>query len=173
LIERGHKRIAMLRAFDGFQPGLERQRGYLRALEEAGIAPDESLMRSVTFGARNIANMVHRLLVDPRVTALVDSSATEDASSLREGMRRAGRTVGNDLDVVAWTYAENGVVLEEAAAHLWLPVRESAAEGFEQLAAWMRGARQEPVHIVYRPVLQAVVSGQPVPRPKRLFEMLE
>ena len=173
LLDRGHKHIAMLKALSGFQPGLARRRGYLRALEEAGIAPEERLVRSVTFGARNIANVVHRLLVDDDVTALVDCSGTEDAANLREGARRAGRVPGDDFEVVVWTYGDTSPVLSEACAHLWLPVREATAEGIELLADWFFGKRDGPFQVLYRPVVREVVDGTEAPRPIPLFEILE
>lgn len=173
LLDRGHRRIAMLKAFSGYQPGLERRRGYLRALNEAGIEPDETLIRSVDFGAQNIANVVHRLLARTDVTALVDCSGTEDARSLREGARRAGRVPGKDFEIVAWTYADDGAVLSEATAHVWLPVREAASEGLEHLAAWVSGQRNGPVKVLYRPVLREKVTGGEVPKPRRLFDLLD
>jgi len=173
LIDRGHRSIAMLKAFSGFQPGIERIRGYRHALDEAGIAYDERLVRSVNFGASNIASVVHRLLVDRSVTALVDCSATEDASSLREGARRAGRVPGEDFEIVAWTYAHDAAVLREASAHLWMPLREACTEGLEQLAAWTHGERAGPIKLLYRPILQEAVAKGEVPRPGRIFDLFE
>jgi len=173
LVDRGHRRIAMLKALAGFQPGVERLRGYAKALEEGGISVDERLVRSVTFGARNIADEVYRLLADPSVTALVDCSATEDATALREGARRAGRVPGKDFEIVAWTYADNAAVLREASAHVWLPVREAASEGIERLAAWVAGDDTGPIQIVRRPVLHETVDNGEVPKPTRLFELLD
>lgn len=173
LLDRGHTRIAILMAFDGFQPGTERRKGYRRALEEAGIAVDESLMKSVTFGAQNIASVVHRMLTDRAVTALIDCSGTEDASGLRDGARRAGRIPGNDVEIVAWTYVDDAGVLPEASAHLWLPVRESAAAGIEQLRAWLDGTISGPIKVLYRPILTPGPPKNIVARPKRLFEMLD
>jgi LacI family transcriptional regulator len=173
LLDRGHRNIAMLKGLSGFQPGVERLRGYARALQEAGIEPEERFIRSVDFGARNIANVVHRLMGDPRVTALIDCSATEDGSSLREGARRAGRVPGKDFEIVAWTYVNNAAVLSEACAHLWLPVREAAAEGLEQLAAWLHGDRPGPIHILYRPVMNTEPCNEELPKPKRLFDLLD
>jgi LacI family transcriptional regulator len=172
LIGRGHRRIAMLRAFEGFHPGVERWRGYMRALDEAGIAPDESLIRSVDFGVRSIANVIHRLLSDPSVTALVDSSATEDGDALREGARRAGRTPGKDFEIVTWTYNDHGTVLAEASAHVFLPVLESIAEGIEKLAAWTEDQRRGPIQLLYHAVLRTEADGSEMPRPKRLFDSI-
>ena len=173
LLDRGHKRIAMLKAFAGFQPGAERRRGYLRALNEAGLDEDPSLIRSARFDARNIANVVHRLLTDSSVTALIDCSATEDGTSLREGARRAGRIPGKDFEIVAWTYADNAAVLSEASAHLWLPVVEAAAEGLEQLSGWLNGEREGPINVVFHPVLYTRWAQVEVPKPKRLFDLLD
>ncbi len=173
LLERGHRRIAMLKGMEGYYPAVERYRGYTRALAEAGIGVNESLIRAVDFTSRNIANMVHRLLADTTVTALVDCSATEDGYGLREGMRRAGRVPGKDVEIIAWTYAENAAVLSDAAAHVWLPVLEAASEGIEQLAAWTNGMRKGPINVVYRPVLFTSWANGEIPRPKRLFGAIE
>ena len=174
LIEQGHTRIALLKALAGYQPAVERIRGYLRALEEAGIEPDETLIQSVTFTNQNIANSVHRLLKDHTVTALLESSGTEDGSGIQEGSRRAGRVPGKDFEVVCWTYAADKIVLPEASAHLWLPVREAATEGFEQLADWYFGRRDTPINIVYPPTMlktkDLLLSGaQSVDTSNRLF----
>ncbi len=149
------------------------QRGYRRALEEAGIPFNDRLVRSVTFAAANIANVVHRILADEKVTALIDSSATENALGLREGARRAGRTPGENFEIVAWTYAPNAAVLREASAHLWLPVREVASEGLELLAQWLYGEQTGPIWLIYQPILNQASMDEEIPPPKRLFDLLE
>lgn len=170
LIERGHKRIAMLKAFTGFQPGLERRRGFLRALEEAGIAPDESLIRAVSFDFHDVTRCVHRLLMDTSVTALIDCSATEDGVSLRNGARRAGRTLGKDFDVLTWSYREDEAVLAEACAQMWLPQFDATGEGFDELSAWFHGDREGPIHVVYRPTLLDKVPETEISQPRRMFD---
>ncbi|MBW7864625.1 MAG: LacI family DNA-binding transcriptional regulator [Candidatus Hydrogenedentes bacterium] len=173
LLERGHRRIALIKAFSGFQPGLERRRGYRRALEEAGAGYDPALVIPVNFESHNITAAAHRLLADRTVTALIDSSGTEDGASLREGARRACRVPGLDFDLVAWTYVNNAAVLTEAAAHVWLPVREAAAQGITDLAAWVAGERSEPVRVLYPPVLDTRRFSVEEPKPRRLFELQE
>lgn len=172
LLDKGHKRIAMLRAFETYQPGVERLRGYLRALEEAGIEPDDNLVRSVTFGPQHVASVIHRLLLDPSVSALVDCSGMEDANSIREGARRAGRVPEQDFETVVWTYTDNAVVFREAAAHVWLPAREAAVEGLELLSDWAQDRRKDPIKVVYRPTLYHPSSDSEIAKPKPLFEAL-
>ncbi len=167
LIDRGHTRVGMLLGLDGFQPGAERRRGYRRALEEAGIPFDETLMRPATFDSDQNIRLTHRLLLDRDITALVESSGTEDASGLREGARRAGRMPGENLDIVEWTYTYKAAVVSEAVAHIWLPVREAGSEGLELLADWYYERRSEPFQVLYRPILYETpkVGDTTPPRP--------
>ena len=171
LINRGHRRIAMLGGFAGFQPGLERMRGYLRALEDAGIPFDPALTRFVGFETGGVATGVRELLADPTVTALVDASGAENGWALHEGAGRAGRIIGRDFDLVAWTYVNNAVVAHEAAAHLWLPAREAAAQGIGQLAEWLAGRRSGPIKVLHSPILDSHPKEGEVPLPGRLFDM--
>ncbi|GMW01971.1 MAG: LacI family transcriptional regulator [Candidatus Hydrogenedentota bacterium] len=170
LLDLGHKRVALLAGMKGYYPALERQRGYLRAHEDAGISPDPALAASVGLDARELVNASHRLLLDRSVTAMVDSSGAEDGSSLREGSHRAGRTLGKDVDVVSWTYTYNATVLAEAKAHVWLPVWEATVMGLEELAKWFYGEKDGPVHVLLRPTLMETVDQKEIERPKPLFE---
>ena len=92
---------------------------------------------------------------------------------MREGARKAGRVPGNDVEIVSWTYFHDAGVLEEACAHVWLPVREAAAEGIEQMRAWLEGVHEGPIKVLYRPILTPGPPKSVVAPPKRLFYMSE
>lgn len=169
LLERGHTRIGLIKAFRGYQSGLERRRGYERALQEAGLPVDESLIRPVTFDSHSIVNSVHALLSDRSVTALIDTSSTEDPVVLREGARRAGRRFGTELEIVVWTYRYDTVVLPEACAHMCLPLRQASAEGLEHLAAWIEGRREGPIQLLYQPTLLETPREAPFNNTLRVF----
>lgn len=170
LIERGHRRIALLRAFKGLHPGLERLRGYQRALSEAGIPYDERLVRSTGMSGESVAAGTHFLLAQEHVTALIDSSCMEDGESLREGAARAGKHFGKDgIELVAWSYLKDMAVCREATAHVWLPMREAASEGLMMLADRVYGRAEGPIRVIYPPVLQDYPIEQLLPKPKRFF----
>ena len=170
-VERGHRQIALLTSFDRYNAGEERHRGHARALAEAGIACDDRLIRGVSFTSHQITTLVHRLLMDPEVTALVDSSVGEDAESIREGARRAGRVVGENVEVLCWTYTDNAAVMSEACAHVWVPIREAAVEGLEGLAEWFDGKRTGPISVLYRPILYETKGLQEISKPKPVFDL--
>jgi len=166
LIDRGHRRIALLSSMDGFVPGEERRRGYVKALEEAGIAPDFELVERLAFNSDSVTNGVHRTLTKPGVTALVDCSGAQDGDSIREGVRRAGRSLESNLELVGWTYTCDATVLPEALAHVWAPMREAVLAGLNELSDWFNGLREGPIKVLYRPILQLKNAGEPVqPRP--------
>ena len=171
LIARGHKRIGVLKGFHGYQPGEERRRGYVQAHRAAGIDPDESLLQNVTFAVSSLVGSVHRLLIDPSVTALIDSSGAENAAGIREGCRRAGREPGKDIEIVAWTYSEQAAVLSEAVAHVWLPVWEAATDGLERLAQWFDGETDGPIQVLYPHTLSDTTSLPELASPLRLFDV--
>ncbi|MBI2423166.1 MAG: LacI family DNA-binding transcriptional regulator [Candidatus Hydrogenedentes bacterium] len=160
LAQKGHKRIGLLLGLKGFQPGIERLRGYRRALEEAGLPWDEQIIHPTTFDPGATAEALHQLLHHKDITGILDCSGTEDAAGLREGARRAGRMIGNDLEMVVWTYSYQATVLSDAAAHVWLPVREASSEGLELLADWFYGRRSEPFQVLYTPVLYETIPQQ-------------
>lgn len=169
LVDRGHTRIGILLGLEGFQPGVERRRGYQRALEEAGIPFDDSLVRPTTFDSDQNVRLTHRLLLDRQISALVESSGTEDGSSIREGARRAGRMPGENLDIVEWTYTYKASVVSEAVAHIWLPLREAGSEGLELLADWFYERRSEPFQVLYHPILYETPRDGEIAPPRPVF----
>lgn len=169
LIDRGHTRIGLLLGLEGFQPGAERRRGYRRALDEAGLPYDESLVRPTGFDSDQNVRLTHRLLLDREITALVESSGTEDESGIREGARRAGRMPGENLDIVEWTYTYKASVVSEAIAHVWLPVREAGSEGLDLLADWFYERRSSAFQVVYRPILYETPRDGNVAAPRPVF----
>jgi len=169
LIERGHRHIGMLKAFSGFHPAFERQQGYRRALDEAGLPYQPHYIQSVSFEKSDVAAHVHEILRHREVTALVECSGTEDARAIREGAQSVGRVPGKDFDIVDWSYVENTCVLSEACAHVWLPVREAASEGLTHLAAWIDGERDGPIEVLYRGTLSEHNGHEEVSQFRRLF----
>lgn len=171
MLDRGHQRIALLTSFEGYYAGAERRRGYARALIEAGFRQDETLIRGTPFVHGGISTLVHRLLMDRKITALIDSSAGQDAKGIREGARLAGRTIGEDVEVLCWTYTHNAVVMSEASAHVWVPIREALVEGLEELLAWFNGERGGPVRVLYQPTLYEGRGLEETAMPKPVFDV--
>ncbi len=172
LIERGHRRIGLLAAYEGYQAGLDRVRGYQQALREAGITVDEALMRYCDPLRDNLSELATEIMGLHGVTALVDSSVSEDSVSLRRAAAATGHSIGQDIECIVWTYMKDAAVLPEAAAHLWVPVREAAMEGIDLLAQWAVGEIKGPLAVNHAPVLTDAAHLYEVRKPMRIIDLL-
>jgi len=171
LLARGHKRIGLLMSLDGFQPGAERRAGYWRALEEASVCFEASLVRAIPLAANGVRDGLAALLSEEGVTAVVDCSGAEDAEGLRAGARLANRAIGPDLEMVVWTYTSGACILREAVAHVFLPVRESVTEGLERLSGIIYENKGQGFQILYKPVLFTPEDGPEMKRPRSVFDV--
>lgn len=173
LLDRGHSRIALLTAFEGYQAGVDRIHGYQQALKERDIPFDSSLVAYCTASRRKQKEKLRDILSQPGVSALIESSVTEDASLLQTMAQNTGFTLGDSLECVVWTYSKETAVLPEATAHLWLPVLDCSVEGIHQLAEWMDGQRTGPIQVLHDPVLSDAPRHGTLAKPTRVSELLD
>lgn len=145
LLARGHRRILLLSAFEGYSAEWERREGFCRALEESGIRREDAERMIVDAGTRpeHLRDVLEKALKALEYTAIIDSTAFEDAGAIRMGCAQAGKTPGKDLEVVVWTYEEEGTILPEASAHVWIPVRKAVLRGIEEVARHLAGGSGE------------------------------
>lgn len=172
LIERGHRRIALLAVYEEYQAGMDRVYGYRQALLDHKIPEDASLMRFLNPIQDDAAAVLADLLAQSGVTAFIDSSVMEDSTALRQATSTVNKNIGNDIECVVWTYMKNAAVLKEAAAHLWVPVLEASMEGIKQLAAWAAKERVDPIKINWKPILNDAEQLLDVRKPTRISELL-
>ncbi len=112
LIDLGHTRIALVNGLEAMDFAARRRDGYLRALRDRGIAPDEALMRSdemtETYG-HAAARQLMALPVPP--TAFVCSSIMI-ALGTRRAIEEMGLRMGSDISIVTHdddlSYLRNG-----------------------------------------------------------------
>lgn len=96
----GRKRILFIGGTD--PEAMQRRRGYLDALEEAGIAPDPNLICQVEFELESADSEVTRLLRrNTRFDGIVAASDLIALGAIR-ALRRAGIGVPEDVSVVGY-----------------------------------------------------------------------
>ena len=155
LVEHGHRRVACI-ANLGSNTGRERVAGWRRALEEAGVEPDEGLVLDSDYYIADGYAAASRLL-ETDATAVV---ATSDniALGVLKRLYEAGRRVPRDYSVVSYdnsaadslfepaltSIEQNVVELSEAAIGLLLG-RLAEHEGDEEAA--------DPTELVLQPRL--------------------
>jgi LacI family transcriptional regulator len=102
LIELGHKKIAFITGFMAIHSAKERLAGYEAALQEAGIAVDESLIVEGDFQVQGGYKATLRLLrASPRPTAIFASNDVS-AFGAMDALRHAGLDVPKDISVIGF-----------------------------------------------------------------------
>ena len=147
LIELGHRRIAHLAfAPKEFEAVTLRRAGYESALEEAGIAPDPSLIAYADISARSGYDAMKQLLEQTTdFTALFAGNDTVAFGAMK-ALKEAGRRIPQDVAVVGY----DDIPLAEFASPPLTTLRidpvTQGKEAVDMLLAQMRGetyVRQE------------------------------
>jgi DNA-binding LacI/PurR family transcriptional regulator len=105
LINLGHERIGLISGRplpSPFTPERDRYRGYLDALDHAGLVPDRDLVSMGYFTVEGGENAMAALLALPRPPTAVFAISDEMAFGALTALRRHGRSVPGDVSVVGF-----------------------------------------------------------------------
>jgi LacI family transcriptional regulator len=101
LIARNHRRIALAGPDARFTYGLQRRRGYLRALEAAGLPFEPELVMDGAGGARGYRALMPSFVAMPSPPTGFVCCSEPGALGIMAGMRDAGRVFGEDYELVS------------------------------------------------------------------------
>ena len=155
LYDAGHRRIAALVATcDDHTISQLRYQGYVKALEECGIALDESLVISagsfeIYDSYRAMKSALHSGMDFTAVFSIADNMAMGAMRALRE----AGKKVPEDCSVIAIDGLEVGEYIDPPLATLCQPMEEMGRRSVEILLELIDGTggnRQETLPTAYR-----------------------
>jgi DNA-binding LacI/PurR family transcriptional regulator len=101
LAELGHSRILLLHPDDRGEPGADREKGYRSGMGEAGLSPDEGLIRAVE--ATDVTPQALRGWMADGVTAILVEPTEQHriARALEQAAADAGIRIPRDLSVAA------------------------------------------------------------------------
>src|SRR5262249_48892241 len=105
LINLGHERIGIISGRplpSPFTPERDRYRGYLEALEQAGIRPDLDLVTNGFFTVEGGEDAIAALLAQPRPPTAVFAISDEMAFGALTALRRHGLSAPQDISVVGF-----------------------------------------------------------------------
>jgi LacI family transcriptional regulator len=138
LIEAGHRRIAHIGGPRDLFSTRERFAGFLRAVDEAGIEIDPSL---VHFGAYDRASGLEAILVfanGPAPTAVFTGS-DYIAAGVLDGLRRMGLIAPRDLSIASFDDMPFADLLYPALTTVRQPIEDMGRLGVRALLAQIKG----------------------------------
>jgi LacI family transcriptional regulator len=166
LVELGHRRIAIVNGPDDQPTSQARERGYVKALNEAGIEFDPSLKRiTENFFRKEGLEVVNDILSKPTLpTAIFVSAGDNVAVGVLQGLRRSGRRIPEDMSVVGFDDIYLAEQLEPALTTVRQPMQQIGAQALKQVLSSIKdGESHQPFKMVFEPELVVRHSTGPVP----------
>ena len=153
LLSLGHTRIACIAGPSSITPSAERIIGYRRALEEAGLSYDESLILRGDYHAQSGMEITHSILqMEPRPTAIFALNDLMALGALRAAAE-AGCSVPQDLAVVGYDDLEIAHFTNPPLTTIAQPKREIGAQAVHLLVDRMSHRNRPPTRLVLAPEL--------------------
>jgi len=125
LIERGHRRIAMINSDDRYLYARERRRGYHDALREAGLDARDDWHRTVQdldYAAG--ADAARALMALPEAPTAIFAVSDTLAIGVLSGLRRLGLRVPDDVAVIGFDNISIAAEIDAGLSTVAQPMRE-------------------------------------------------
>ena len=153
LLELGHTRIACIAGPSSITPSAERMIGYRKALEEAGVSYDESLVVRGDYHAQSGMDITHSFLkMSPRPTAIFALNDLMALGALRAAAE-AGYSVPRDLAVVGYDDLEIAHFTNPPLTTIAQPKKEIGVQAIDLLVDRMSHRSRPPSRLVLAPEL--------------------
>ncbi|HEU4798978.1 MAG TPA: LacI family DNA-binding transcriptional regulator [bacterium] len=153
LIGLGHRHVAHIAGPPSLHVASERRRGYLRALEAAGVPQEDAVVVEGDFSADGGRNAVRTLLErNIRFTAV---AAANDLMAIgaMEALRHSGRRVPDDVAVVGFDDITFASLVSPALTTVAQPKYKMGQLAMDRLLALMDGSDGRPKQMVLPPEL--------------------
>lgn len=141
LIDLGHTVIACITGPDDLSPSMQREKGYRRALREAGIPYQQDQIIAGDFSFKSGEAAAQKLLsVKHRPTAIF---ALNDMMAIgaMTALRKAGLSVPEDVSIVGFDNIELASAVNPALTTIAQPIDEIARQATELLIHRLLGSR--------------------------------
>jgi LacI family transcriptional regulator len=146
LLSLGHRRIGFL----GGRPDLEssrlREAGFRKALAEAGVTVDESLVRVGGYKSVTAEAPAHELLSRPDRPSAVFAANDLTAITTTEVARRLGLCVPEDLSVIGFDNVPESALASPPLTTIMQPLQQMGAEALRLLVDLIDGVERD-IHI--------------------------
>lgn len=163
LIELGHRRIGIICGPAKYKTLQQRLHGYLAALRDAGIAPDNQLIQpSISQGKPRKGYLeMQQLLALPDPPTAVFAVSDRSALSALEAIREAGLRVPDDISLVGFDNVNSTALTYPPLTTLGADRQAMGVNAMRRLHDVVRGRAAGPIKIVMH--MQLVVRQSTAP----------
>jgi LacI family transcriptional regulator len=151
LVELGHRRIGFIVESDDVSTARDRHRGYLDALQAAGLEVDETLIARATADPEGGAHAMRRLLEHPDPPTAVFAVNNLVALGAIETVRAGGLDVPDDVALVCFDDIEHASRLYPFLTVMAQPAETLGTIGTQLLLDRIEGRAAGPARVVVLP----------------------
>lgn len=147
LTDLGHRRIALIMGDPEMQESIERRDGFLSALKDAGIEPDESTMAAGRYCEKTGYKIMNGwLAAGKRPTAVVCASDAIAAGVLL-ALSESGISVPKEVSVIGFDDVPGSAFLIPPLTTISQPIYEKGQQAASILIDAIEGRSSGPVHV--------------------------
>jgi LacI family repressor for deo operon, udp, cdd, tsx, nupC, and nupG len=144
LIEQGHRRIAFINGPEQIIICRDRRRGYVEALERAGIPIDATLIREGDYSMEGGFRCTEELLKLPSAPTSIFAANDTMAVGAVKALKRHGLNIPEDVAVAGFDNNPYSIVVEPNLTTVDQPIYEMGAQAVHLLLQWIEKGK-EPV----------------------------
>lgn len=149
LVELGHTKIACIsNAPISYSAAPERVLGYQDALIEAGISPDDSLIRYADFDPESGFDRMQSLLQNGKTFSAVFVASDNVAMGAKSALREANLLIPEDISIVGFDDIPWAQYADPPLTTIHLPAQELARTACVTLMDLMRGVELEERNLI-------------------------
>ncbi len=129
LIDRGHRRIALISGIEGFQSTEERKKGYIEALKTSQIEPSPDLIKQGHYDMKSGYQAMRSLLAESLLPTAVFCSNDDMAVGAIKAIHESGMRVPDDISVVGFDDNVFAGFITPSLTTVRRPIEKICAEG--------------------------------------------
>jgi len=169
LIDLGHRKIGLVNGLETMDFAARRRDGYLRALKDRGLVPDEGLMSSDEMTESYGYEAARRLMSRSDAPTAILSSSMIIALGIRRAIEGLGLRMGRDVSIVTFdddlSYLRNGKDIPIYTS-LRASVREMGRRAAQMLLDRIEQRSRPAEHVLIEAELTVGQSTGPAPVPE-------
>jgi len=133
LIDQGYRKIGIVDAYLDRTTGAERLKGYLQAIEEAGIAKDDSLIKIGNFKKESGKRLTRELLKQSNRPEAIFTTNIDMSMGALIAIKEMGLTIPDDIGIVCFDDSDWASILDPPITVIRQPVYQLGSIAAELL----------------------------------------
>ena len=133
LIDQGYKKIGIVNGYLDRTTGAERLKGYLRAMEEAGITIENSLIKIGNFKKESGRKLTEELLRQPNKPDAIFTTNIDMSMGALLAIRKMGLMIPDDIGIVCFDDSDWALILDPSITVIRQPVYQLGSTAAELL----------------------------------------